>query len=204
MEIIKLAVVLYLKNHQFTLLILCKDIHTVKLIALRFLVALTFKQRFDVNLLAKQNGKQPLNNTVICLVAKNTLYSPVKTYETCHDNSFLFIFDACKLRLARRRKCVSAPKGWRTVFDSSSAKIQTFSHYSKKANDFSIKDLDYTIFIPSRYTFIILSLLISGINIIRWTIISLFSIALRIFDSIGRRITASVMSGAVSLLQREK
>ena len=60
-----------------------------------------------------------------------------------NHNYLLSIFVFCECFFARNKKCVSATKGWRTVFDFTSAKLINIGQFTKQINQkcFSIQKL---------------------------------------------------------------
>ena len=48
-----------------------------------------------------------------------------------NHNYLLSIFVLCECFFARNKKCVSATKGWRTVFDFTSAKLINIGQITK-------------------------------------------------------------------------
>ena len=80
LEVSIFRIVLHLNQEQFTLVVLCKHIHSVILVRLIILIAFTLKHPLDLDLHAKQSSKQTLKDSEVCFLSEQSFHRPVKPY----------------------------------------------------------------------------------------------------------------------------
>ena len=85
LEISQFTRVLNFYDKQFVTVVLSKNINTVELVVLVFLITLAFKKLLYRHLLTKQRCEQSFYHLMISLVAQHALHGPVESNVICHS-----------------------------------------------------------------------------------------------------------------------